>query len=167
MEEFDSQETGLMLLHPEYFEGFSIKKVRFLHILEPLTEYYKVEQLRTRVIRFNSHIELKEEDRNVVILQWSSRSLNFFRKILVKYNQIDSFYERGIDFIENLLKIFINPEQIIMDDLYANQSSFREISEFFKGNGIENTKLNSNCCIYGDECNDKLKCIDLYKQKNE
>jgi hypothetical protein len=167
IEEFDSQETGLMLLHPEYFEGFSIKKVRFLHILEPLTEYYKVEQLRTRVIRFNSHIELKEEDRNVVIIQWSSRSLNFFRKMLVKYNQIDSFYEQGIDFIENLLKIFINPEKIIMDDLYVNQSSFREISEFFKDNGIENTKLNSNCCIYGDECNVKLKCIDLYKQKNE
>jgi hypothetical protein len=168
LEEFDSQETGLMLLHPDYFEGFSVKKVRFLHVLEPLTEYYKVEQLRTRVIRFNSHIELKKEDRNVVIIQWSSRSFNFFRKILVKYNQVDSFYNQSIEFIENLLNIFINPERTILDELYMKESTFREISEFFNSHGIEHEKkLKSNCCIYGDECDSKIKCIDLNKQKNE
>jgi hypothetical protein len=169
MQDFDSKETGMMLIHPEYFEGFSVKKVRFLHVLEPLTEFYKVEQLQTRVIRYNSHVDLPKVDRNVVIFQWSSRSLNLFKKMLIKYNQINSFYNQGIDFIEHLLDIFVNPERQILDKLFMNQSTFQDVSDFFKQNGIENTNnLQSKCCIFGkDTCEQKIKCIDYSKDKKD
>ena len=167
MEEFDSKETGIMLLHPDYFEGFSVRKVRFLHVLEPMMEYYKIEQLHTRVIRYNSHITLPKEERNVTIIQWSARSYNFFKKLLIKYNLVESFWNQAVDFIENILEIFVNPEKEIIDDAESNEKAFLEVADFFKAVGVENnTDLVSKCCIYGlDSCPHSSRCIDYSKDK--
>jgi hypothetical protein len=170
MKDFESTETGLMLIHPDYFEGFSVKKVRFLHILEPIMEFYKIEQLQTRVIRYNSHIELPKKDRNVTIIQWSSRSLNLFKKMLIKYNLVNSFYNQGIDFIEHLLDIFVNPESQILDEISTKSSTFKEVSNFLKQTGIENnTGMQEKCCIFGNDYCEKsqIKCIEYSKDKKD
>lgn len=132
MAEFDSKETGIMLLHPDYFEGFSVLKVRFLHVLEPMMEYYKIEQLHTRVIRYNSHITLPKEDRQVTIIQWSSRSYNFFKKLLIKYNLVESWWNQAIDFIENILDIFVNTENELIDSAESNEVVLKRLQTFSK-----------------------------------
>src|SRR6476620_73411 len=42
---FNQGKIKMLLLHPAFYEGFSIKGCRIFHVLEPVDEYYKREQL--------------------------------------------------------------------------------------------------------------------------
>lgn len=69
-EEFENGALNILLLHPVFFEGFSVKNCRHLHILEPIGSFPKYQQLTTRVIRLHSHSSLPKSQRNVLIHTW-------------------------------------------------------------------------------------------------
>lgn len=69
-ESFNNGKIKMLLLHPVFYEGFSIKGCRIFHVLEPVDQYYKREQLYTRTVRFKSHTHLPINERNVKIIQW-------------------------------------------------------------------------------------------------
>lgn len=82
----------MLLLHPDFYEGFSIEGVRHFHILEPILEYYKQEQLFYRAIRFKSHYHLSKKDRNVNIYIYHCGFNSLFSQFKrQKYQLIDWF----------------------------------------------------------------------------
>jgi hypothetical protein len=46
-------------------EGIDLKRVRHVHITEPFWNYARINQVKTRAIRYMSHIDLPESERNV------------------------------------------------------------------------------------------------------
>ena len=63
--------TIFLLLHPIYTEGITIFGAEQIHILEPIPNLSKKEQLIARVVRYKSHDHLPPEKRHVDIYQWS------------------------------------------------------------------------------------------------
>ena len=57
----------ILLLHPSYIEGISLFEVRQFHILEVISNISKIEQIKARAIRFQSHNRLPEDQRHVDI----------------------------------------------------------------------------------------------------
>jgi hypothetical protein len=100
----------LLLLHPSYFEGFSINGVRRFHILEPVTKFHIKEQLYTRVVRFKSHDHLPINERNVEIIQWYCSLKNLINKI----------HEAKIQISNKTLDLSILEFNGSNDDLYIN-----------------------------------------------
>lgn len=70
IDDFEKQKIKMLLLHPDFFEGFSVRGTRVFHVLEPINSYYKKEQLYARVSRYKSHIHLPKLKRHVSIYQW-------------------------------------------------------------------------------------------------
>ena len=68
--EFNKKKTNIMLLHPDLLEGFEIKEVRNFHIFEPVGVYGKLVQLKGRVNRYRSHINLPESERHITYHHW-------------------------------------------------------------------------------------------------
>jgi hypothetical protein len=164
MKRFDENENGILLLHPQYYEGISLRKVRMLHVLEPLIESYKEEQLYTRVIRYNSHVELPESSRNVEMVSWSSRSINMYKRLLLKYRKVGSISE-GIDMIESLMDLVVNPESEVKSIMESNSKELEEVRIFLsKVDESERMDTASKCCIYPyDKCEErKGRCIEYW-----
>ena len=64
---FNNNKFKIILLHPSYIEGISLFEVRQFHILEVISNISKIEQIKARAIRFQSHIKLLEDQRHVDI----------------------------------------------------------------------------------------------------
>ena len=64
---FNKNKFKIILLHPSYIEGISLFEVRQFHILEVISNISKIEQIKARAIRFQSHIKLPEDQRHVDI----------------------------------------------------------------------------------------------------
>lgn len=58
-------------------EGIDFKNIREVHLMEPWFNYNKAEQIIGRAVRYNSHISLPKERRNVTIYFWASISDSF------------------------------------------------------------------------------------------
>ena len=161
LQDFKEQKIKLLLLHPSYFEGFSIQGVRRFHILEPVTKFYIKEQLYTRVCRFKSHEHLPIEQRNVEIIQWYCSLKNLINKI----------HEAKIQISNKTLDLSILDFNGSIDDFYINsinsiESKLNGLSHVLKSISIDNNDIFNNlddtCCIYGDTCDENLKsCVEI------
>ena len=67
--EFNKAESQieLLLLSGTVAEGIDLKRCRHVHILEPFWNYARIKQVITRAIRYKSHIDLPEKERNVSV----------------------------------------------------------------------------------------------------
>ena len=159
LKDFKDQKIKILLLHPKYYEGFSINGVRRFHILEPISEYSIKEQLFTRVIRFKSHTHLPKDQRNVEIILWYS-TLN---SILTKIQEI-KLHVDNYDFDFSTISLRGGPDDIIINNISNNEIKLNQLSHSLKKISIENNdtlkSLNDTCCIYGDTCQNLPKCAD-------
>lgn len=57
----------LLLLSSAVAEGIDLKRVRHVHIMEPFWNYARINQVKTRAIRFLSHDDMPESERNVQV----------------------------------------------------------------------------------------------------
>lgn len=55
----------LLLMSGAVSEGVDLKRVRHVHIMEPFWNYARINQVKTRAIRYMSHIDMPELERNV------------------------------------------------------------------------------------------------------
>lgn len=72
VDNYNSGNLPILILHPVYTEGLSLECTKQLHILEPLPSQALNEQIIGRVIRFQSHTRLPLEKRHVDIYNWKS-----------------------------------------------------------------------------------------------
>jgi superfamily II DNA or RNA helicase len=164
LKDFKEQKIKLVLLHPAYFEGFSIQGVRRFHVLEPVRAQHYKEQLYTRVVRFKSHDHLPKEERNVEIIQWYCT----FQSVIDKARKI-KLQIQNLDIDLEQLNFDGSPDDTLMEEGYGNESILNNLASTLRQISIENNeKLPQNvndekCCIYGTICpNETLpKCEDL------
>jgi len=163
LEDFKNKKITFLLLHPLYFEGLSIPGARIFHILEPMDKYHKMKQLYARVSRYKGHSHLPINERNVVIYQWyctldkildrarqygASIKDWFYNNILIIYTA------RFADFDTNL-----GPDDTIINKIENIENKLNEFSKTMSKISIENTKIQVDCCVYGDTvCKNKPKC---------
>jgi hypothetical protein len=60
-----------LLLHPSYIEGLSIFGADQIHLLEPIRQLAKKQQVIARVVRFRSHVHLPKDKQAVSVYQWA------------------------------------------------------------------------------------------------
>ena len=57
----------ILLLSGAVAEGIDLKRIRHVHIMEPFWNYARISQVKTRAIRYLSHEDLPENERNVQV----------------------------------------------------------------------------------------------------
>ena len=61
----DGSIISILLLSGAVSEGIDLKRVRHVHIMEPFWNYARIKQVETRAVRYLSHEDLPEAERNV------------------------------------------------------------------------------------------------------
>ena len=155
--DFETGTINMLLLHPAFFEGFSIKNVRVFHILEPINSVYKQEQLYTRAARYDSHKSLIKEDRIVTIHQWYCSFKTFNATFKTKKIKL---FEGDFGFLEQL--VLESPDDVIISKFEENKSSL-DISNILKQSKLTcDDETHPECCIDGDTCTDDVPmCINI------
>lgn len=69
---YNSGKLPILLLHPVFTEGISLKGTRQLHILESIPSQAIFEQVIGRAVRFASHTHLPIDQRHVNVYSWGS-----------------------------------------------------------------------------------------------
>ena len=59
------EKISLLLISGAVAEGIDLKRIRHVHIMEPFWNYARINQVKTRAIRYHSHIDLPLEEQNV------------------------------------------------------------------------------------------------------
>lgn len=161
LEDFKGKKIGLILLHPSFYEGFSIQGVRRFHILEPVTRYHIKEQLYTRVIRFQSHTHLPKDERHVEIIQWYCT----LKQIQSKIQEMKLQYNNR-QFDMSLLTFKGTVDDTIIGHVDDFENTLNGLSHVLKEISVDTNEslqnLNDHCCVYGDTCASHLpKCMDI------
>lgn len=151
LDDFKNKRITLILLHPSYFEGFSINGCRVLHVLEPVTEYYKKEQLFTRAVRYSSHTHLPHNQRNVKILQWYCTLTNLSDKI----RQASTLFQVSYFNLSQLQRLG-GCDDAMIDKINMKATTMNALSSTLKKISIDKNTIQDTCCIFGEnDC--KLK----------
>jgi len=123
IDDFKNGKFNILLLHPTLYEGISVPGAQFMHILEPIMEFYKHEQVLGRVLRIDSHVHLPSEERHVTIIHWISAEQNYFRlfirQLMLKMSLWSQYFSKvsmlKVLSDDNLYGITRTPEQIIFN----------------------------------------------------
>lgn len=68
----DGSIIRLLLLSGAVAEGIDLKRIRHVHVMEPFWNYARINQVKTRAIRFQSHIDLPVAEQNVQVYVYLS-----------------------------------------------------------------------------------------------
>lgn len=87
----------ILLLSGAVAEGIDLKRIRHVHVMEPFWNYARINQVKTRAIRYLSHKDLPESEQNVqVYIYLSDYPLGYPpKKILEPTTDVD-LYDRSI-----------------------------------------------------------------------
>ncbi len=147
--EFKEGKIQYLLLHPDLKEGISILGTEQLHILEPLDNYAKFDQVCARVIRYNSHTHLPVKDRKVKIYQWITKTRSFAKGLVDKFKGWKKYspqviiWKRLAEFDDNL-----SADSILHDKTIRTSKLFEEFNDAIKEYSIESCSVknkNFNC----------------------
>lgn len=83
----------LLLLSGAVAEGIDLKRIRHVHVMEPFWNYARINQVKTRAIRYLSHKDLPESEQNVqVYIYLSDYPVGYpTKKILEPTTDVDLF----------------------------------------------------------------------------
>lgn len=91
------REIRLLLLSGAVAEGIDLKRTRHVHVMEPFWNYARINQIKTRAIRFESHIDLPPEEQNVQVYIYLSDYPNSYPKIKITEKTTDvDLYEKSM-----------------------------------------------------------------------
>lgn len=161
--DFKHKKFKMLLLHPDSFEGIDIKGARHFHILEPIANYYKKEQLFARVSRLNSHTHLPKNKQNVNIYIWSCSIKKDLDKVKHLKHISQTFFETNklyYNFFvhQSKLSIFFSPDDQILAISDKHNAFVKSFNETINNNNIDNNNLPINCNIYGKNHLNLPKC---------
>jgi superfamily II DNA or RNA helicase len=72
IDQYNSRKIDVLLITSAGSESLDLKNTRFIHIMEPHWNESKINQIIGRAIRYDSHIALPENERNVMVCKWVS-----------------------------------------------------------------------------------------------
>jgi hypothetical protein len=166
-EDFNNEKIKVLLIHPNYFEGFDVKGVRIFHVLEPVNEYFKREQLYARPVRYLSHAHLPKSQRNVTIVQWKCSISSIFDKIQKEKSQFSNWFKGDKENIYfkrmNDVSNDYTPDETIFNHINSIASKIEDIQDKMKTIRIDDKKdIEVLCNIYGIP-NSKKNLPNCYK----
>jgi hypothetical protein len=166
LNDFKSKKINILLLHPSQYEGISVEGVQHFHILEPLLEYYKQEQLLYRAIRFKSHSHLKKEKQLVNIYMYRCGFTKLFAKFKrEKLKIIDWFNnDKFVYYFSRYSKFseYLSPDDQVYELANRVKNQVNSFNNLMRDLSLDNKNIcssNEDCCIYGDKnCKFSKKC---------
>ena len=161
----------IILVHPLFTEGISIFECRQLHILEPILNYAKYEQLVARVVRYKSHSNLPPEKRQVKVYVWITTVTTIITQMLstklgLEHNESSTLYKgKNLLFhFTNKVKSYIQhspetlywsrltkynqditPDTLVFNDLLKLKNTIKAFQEKVKELSIESCHKNALC----------------------
>lgn len=94
----DASKIQILLLSSAVAEGIDLKRVRHVHIMEPFWNYARINQVKTRAIRYESHIDLPVNEQNVQIYIYLSDYPKTYSNDKMKELTTDKdLYQKSID----------------------------------------------------------------------
>jgi hypothetical protein len=97
-ENADGSLIQLLLLSGAVAEGIDLKRIRHVHVMEPFWNFARINQVKTRAIRYKSHVDLPESEQNVqVYIYLSDYPKNYPPKKITEDTTDVDLYKKSID----------------------------------------------------------------------
>lgn len=160
-QDYYKQKIKMLLIHPVYYEGFDIKGVRIFHVLEPVMEYFKREQLYARPVRYLSHAHLPKNERNVIIVQWICSMSEIFDMINTQKYLFKNWFsgDKEVIYFARMqsIKTDYTADECVFNGIEKIADKIEDIQHKMKTIRIDNSDIPMLCNVYGDTQNKKLK----------
>ena len=118
LNDFKHKKYKILLIHPKFTEGVSILGARQMHILEPIIQLSRNDQLKARVVRYHSHHHLPKEERKVEIYQWYCSINSLMKKLHTTIQKMKEWQSHNLEVIYwNRKKKFtqdLTPDAIVL-----------------------------------------------------
>jgi superfamily II DNA or RNA helicase len=161
----DGQNIKIILGTSVASEGLDFKNIRMIHIMDPWHHLNRLEQVIGRGIRYCSHIDLPEEDRNVLVYLHALQTYDNKRETtdiaIYRYAEKKA---KNIGEVEMVLKknaidcnIF-NKKDTNLGDITCNLPLRDKGNNIVKIKVSQNDKPYSKICSYSKDC--VYDCID-------
>lgn len=154
----------LLLITSTGAEGLDLHNGRHVHILEPYWNYSRIEQVITRLVRYKSHIELPENERNVQPYIYLSDYPNISENEKIRLKNILSEPSTDIYLFvkalknQNLINEFLNSIQETSIDCLLHYKDSKECriceptnKKLFTNNILSDIEKGSACEQYKQE----------------
>lgn len=141
---------SVLLISKSGTEGLDLKNVRSIHIMEPYWNFSLIQQIIARGVRYKSHINLPENERNVQTYIYLS---DYNKEILE--NEKNKMKERKNKHIKNQDKIELTTDINIFKNSIKNQELIYIFLKVIASTSIECPFFNKNKLNY-----DCFNCID-------
>jgi len=162
LERFKNKGDQVVILYPEFYHGISVAGARHFHIFEPMSEYQKFQQLKYRVIRYQSHVHLPENQRNVNIYQYICSLKSVFdvlkvQMLKLKKNQEELGAVSTLLKMTSLLSVDYSADTDSYESLYYQEMFYNKLNTMISKISNNKSKLVDTCCVYSDTCPDMFK----------
>lgn len=169
---FETGDTQVMILHPDYTEGLSLKGASQLHILEPIQQKAKRDQVIGRAVRYHSHHHLEPDDRYVHVYEWCCSASGWLNLLEKSKKQIATWFEdqRDLAFWKRVTTFdqSCTPDEVVM----SRQDELADISNSMLGayrssGSIEKLvpidTAEDACCVWQpiESCAQKIPCATM------
>ena len=147
---------SILLISKSGTEGLDLKNVRSIHIMEPYWNFSLIQQIIARGVRYKSHINLLEEERNVQTYIYLS---DYNKEMLEnEKSKIKDRTTRNINTKKNKDKIELTTDINIFKNAIKNQELIYKFLKVIASTSIEcpffnKNKINYDCfnCISDDK----------------
>lgn len=135
IKKFNSKDSGidLLLLSGAVAEGIDLKRIRHVHIMEPFWNYARINQVKTRAIRYLSHEDLPIDQRNVQVYVYLSDYPRGYPKSKIKELTTDiDLYTKSIDNMQIIDTFMLALSEASIDCMVHHPKLSPEIQEKIK-----------------------------------
>ena len=149
LESFRLKRIKVLILHPDFTEGLSIQGARQMHILEPIANVARRDQVVARVNRLKSHHHLPESERNVRVYQWYCTADNLASSIEKFDAQMSNWWKTHKEvgywayqprFTQNL-----TPDSLIMRKARMNETLVSNLKKALTRTSLQSSQLKDTC----------------------
>ena len=94
----NGEQIQILLLSGAVAEGIDLKRIRHVHIMEPFWNYARINQVKTRAIRYGSHVDLPENQQNVqVYIYLSDYPIGYPQSKIKELTTDNDLYTKSVD----------------------------------------------------------------------
>ena len=171
LEAFKAHKLQVIILHPAYTEGLSIQGARQLHIMEPIAEKAKREQVSGRAVRYQSHHHLPLAERNVVIYEWYCSTSQWQDLLNKNKAKLTTWFKDSIDVAYwkrmTTFQQDITPDEIVINRQDELSNTTNKLMSGFQNSSIDlhvpTTDETDDCCVWEPDnvCRHKQPCKEV------
>lgn len=171
LEDFKTRRIQVIVLDPLITEGVSVIGARQIHILEPIMEKAKRDQVIGRVVRYKSHTHLPKSEQHVAVYEWCCTVSSFMKQVQKTKSQVETWLKDQPDIIYPMRTLTFNqditPDDLVMREQEKTGSIISTLIYKYAmhsvDSGLTEDMTDDPCCIWEIDqiCNNKTPCQEL------